>query len=752
MITPPPPSFSLTSKSAFRLSLIAAAILASHSALAAEDVDFDAVTVTATSISTTTENSNTYKSSAMSTTTGLELTPRETPQSVSNVTMQQIQDQGLTTLDETMRRTTGITVIENAGSVRYLSRGFFVDKIQEDGISSTIPGATGNAFRESSAMSDMAIYDHIEVVRGPTGLTQSNGEPGGTINAVRKRPTAEFQANVSAEVGSWDHYRSMADISSSLNEAQTLRGRLVGVVSRSNSFKDSVGDDVNMLYGILEADVTPDTKLTFGGLYQDSEATPDFYGLPTGPKGEDLDFDRDTTFIADWQKRIVRKRNLFAELEHYFNEDWRITSKISYTRIGMDTKIGQLVGVSDQQIDNPIMQGNNFLFYDNSQKQLSASVTLNGVYRLFGQEHDFFSTLDYSREKSDSNWKRSRFGSRVNSSDFSGSSLIEPDWNNYDQLNVDYIYRTTYRDMGIRLGTRYNFTDNWHLIAGARWANFKQEGDNEGIARYYDKTLKQDLYWQPREYWGSELTTSKLIPYFGLTWDVTQSSSIYLSYTSIFKPQSGKYKSGEVVDPVEGKNYELGIKSDFFNNKLNTSAALFFIEQENRPILDAGNDWVESTGTVTSQGLELELSGEIAEGWNLFAGYTYNKSEFRNNENTLFKKGTTYSALTPKHLLRFYTSYRLPGVAHRWTVGMGAQIQSKADLGQQSRSYHMLQGGYAVWNANVQYRFNDHLDVNFVVNNLFDKTYWREVNNRTYTMNGYYGDPRSFLLRANYRF
>lgn len=558
----------------------------------------------------------------MSTTTGLELTPRETPQSVSNVTMQQIQDQGLTTLDETMRRTTGITVIENAGSVRYLSRGFFVDKIQEDGISSTIPGATGNAFRESSAMSDMAIYDHIEVVRGPTGLTQSNGEPGGTINAVRKRPTAEFQANVSAEVGSWDHYRSMADISSSLNEAQTLRGRLVGVVSRSNSFKDSVGDDVNMLYGILEADVTPDTKLTFGGLYQDSEATPDFYGLPTGPKGEDLDFDRDTTFIADWQKRIVRKRNLFAELEHYFNEDWRITSKISYTRIGMDTKIGQLVGVSDQQIDNPIMQGNNFLFYDNSQKQLSASVTLNGVYRLFGQEHDFFSTLDYSREKSDSNWKRSRFGSRVNSSDFSGSSLIEPDWNNYDQLNVDYIYRTTYRDMGIRLGTRYNFTDNWHLIAGARWANFKQEGDNEGIARYYDKTLKQDLYWQPREYWGSELTTSKLIPYFGLTWDVTQSSSIYLSYTSIFKPQSGKYKSGEVVDPVEGKNYELGIKSDFFNNKLNTSAALFFIEQENRPILDAGNDWVESTGTVTSQGLELELSGEIAEGWNLFAGYT----------------------------------------------------------------------------------------------------------------------------------
>ena len=449
------PSFSLRSHSAFPLSLIASAILASHSTLAAEDVDFDAVTVTATSISTTTENSNTYKSSAMSTTTGLELTPRETPQSVSNITMQQIQDQGLTTLDETMRRTTGITVIEDAGTVRFLSRGFFVDKIQEDGITSTIPGSTGNSHRESAAMSDMASYDHIEVVRGPTGLTQSNGEPGGTINAVRKRPTAGFQASVSAEAGSWDHYRSMADISSSLNEAQTLRGRLVGVVSRSNSFKESVGDDMNLLYGILEADVTPDTKLTFGGLYQDSESTPDFFGLPAGPNGEDLDFDRDTTFIADWQKRITRKRNLFAELEHYFNEDWRITSKISYTRVARDTKMGQLIGIKTQPIDNPMMQGNNFQFYDNSQEQLSASVTLNGVYRLFGQDHDFFGTLDYSKEESDSHWKRSPFGSEVNAHDFSGSSLIEPDWNDYDQLNVDYIYRTTYRDMGIRLGTRY---------------------------------------------------------------------------------------------------------------------------------------------------------------------------------------------------------------------------------------------------------------------------------------------------------
>lgn len=136
-------------------------------------------------------------------------------------------------MSEAMRKTTGITVIQNSGTTRFLSRGFYVDQIQEDGVSSTVSGgASGNPYRDAQSLTDLAIYDHIEVVRGPTGLTQSNGEPGGTINAVRKRPTADFQASASAEVGSWDTYRTVGDISGSLNEAQTLRGRFVGILSK----------------------------------------------------------------------------------------------------------------------------------------------------------------------------------------------------------------------------------------------------------------------------------------------------------------------------------------------------------------------------------------------------------------------------------------------------------------------------------------------------------------------------------------
>lgn len=103
----------------------------------------------------------------------------------------------------------------------------------------------------------------------------------------------------------------------------------------------------------------------------------------------------------------------------------------------------------------PSLSSDYNLLFKNKIGESSLDIHRNGVYRLFGQDHDFFGTLDYSKEESDSHWKRSPFGSEVNAHDFSGSSLIEPDWNDYDQLNVDYIYRTTYRDMGIRLGTRY---------------------------------------------------------------------------------------------------------------------------------------------------------------------------------------------------------------------------------------------------------------------------------------------------------
>lgn len=159
----------------FRFSRVAAAAALALGFMQAEAVAAEAqletVEVTGVSRSTTTENSDSYTSSAMRTTTGLALSQKETPQSVSVITKKQLDDQNITTMEDALRTTTGVNVLPDSGRWRYQSRGFYIDQIEEDGIASTVPGSSTNPYNDPQSMSDLGIYDHIEVVRGPTGLT-----------------------------------------------------------------------------------------------------------------------------------------------------------------------------------------------------------------------------------------------------------------------------------------------------------------------------------------------------------------------------------------------------------------------------------------------------------------------------------------------------------------------------------------------------------------------------------------------------
>lgn len=163
----------------------------------------------------------------MKTTTGLELSPKETPQSVSVITKAQLDDRAITNMNDALKTTTGINVIAGSGDglMRYQSRGFYIDQIEVDGISKTVAGSSSNPVRDPQSMDDLALYDHIEIVRGATGLTQSNGEPGGTINAVRKKPTANTQIKGDLTFDRFGKARSMIDVSGSLTESKGTRGR-----------------------------------------------------------------------------------------------------------------------------------------------------------------------------------------------------------------------------------------------------------------------------------------------------------------------------------------------------------------------------------------------------------------------------------------------------------------------------------------------------------------------------------------------
>ena len=174
-----------------------------------ERVELGATTVTTNQLGTVTEGSGSYTPGTIATATRLVLTPRETPQSISVVTRQAMDDFGLNSIDEVMRHTPGITVATyDSDRTSYYSRGFAIQNFQYDGI----PILQDAQYSSGHTLTDTVIYDRVEILKGATGLLTGAGGPGGTINMVRKKPTAEFAGHIDLGAGSWDNYRSQVDV------------------------------------------------------------------------------------------------------------------------------------------------------------------------------------------------------------------------------------------------------------------------------------------------------------------------------------------------------------------------------------------------------------------------------------------------------------------------------------------------------------------------------------------------------------
>ncbi|RYF62116.1 MAG: TonB-dependent siderophore receptor, partial [Comamonadaceae bacterium] len=277
-------------------------------AASAPSVSLGEVKVTAAAeLSATTEGSPDYKARAV--TIGLgEHSVRETPNSVSVVTRQRIEDQNFFTIEEAMQYTTALKVTTyGTNNFNVESRGHDIDRYQIDGVSSSARVYENNF--------SLAMFDRVEVWRGPAGLMQGAGDPGGTVNMVRKRAQNAFGFNARTAIGSWDNYYTEADVTGPLNAEGTLRGRLVASYQDRHYFTDYANTRQPMVYGTLEYDFTPQTTLSVGNSWQRTRNRP-FFGLAAYEDGAYPDIDRSTFIGALWNRQVQKTNRAFAELEH----------------------------------------------------------------------------------------------------------------------------------------------------------------------------------------------------------------------------------------------------------------------------------------------------------------------------------------------------------------------------------------------------------------------------------------------------
>ncbi|WP_066271897.1 TonB-dependent siderophore receptor [Hydrogenophaga palleronii] len=707
-----------------------------------------AVTVTAQAErSEATEGTGSYTSSQVSLGKGQSI--REVPQSISVVTRQRIEDQNMGSIASVMQHTTGVTVA-NGGSggdaSGFYARGFEISSMQVD-------GAAVDSFSQNFFNPNLAKYDSVQVVRGADGLFAGTGEPGGSVNLVRKRPQATPQVQTTLAAGNWNQRRAELDATGPIAWDGKLRGRAV-ISHQERDFHYDAADARNSLvYGILETDLGPDTQLSFGGSYERVTDHPWAGGLPRAANGADLGLPRNTSLMAAWNRYDMSSREVFAQLDQKLAGDWQLKVQANYNRLNSYRLAGNAAGAIDPATGNGLVLDSYGFTHASTKKGLD--VNANGSFDLLGRQHHLLVGGDWQdvhHQEAFSNVEFAQAVPRYNIWSFVPGNVPAP-INSWMYTNWPAFGST---QKGLYSRAKLSLTDQLTAVAGARYSSFK----------YQSPSIRYDNTGAVTSTGMSGYSESGiLIPYGGLVYDLNDQWTTYASVAEIHKSQANRLKAplpGQPLDAITGRNYEIGAKGEFNEGRLTTAFSLYRIERNGQAVRDPSYPstavgtlglnccWLDQ-GQITSQGLDAEINGELAPGWQLYAGYTYNS-----NRNKV--TNVNYHSITPRHLLRLWSSYRLRDELSGWTVGGGVNLQSAHFVNGTARAYNPVSGqfdganvpfkftqaGYAVWGASVQYRFDRHWTAALNLNNVFDKVYYKNVGSSS--GGNWYGEPRNVML------
>ncbi|MFA7893609.1 TonB-dependent siderophore receptor [Pseudomonas putida] len=691
--------------------------------------------------------------------TGLALTPRQTPQSVTTITRQQMDDRAIHSIEQALETTPGVTASKSevGGRTDYRARGYSITNWKIDGLQA--PGASD--FSGSGNALNMDLYERIDIVRGANGLLGGTGDPSATIDLIRKAPTRTFGGSAYATYGSWDKRRLGADLNLPLSEDGRLRSRLVVTQQDANSFRDYQSDRSRAALANFEFDLDDATTVGAGYQYEYNKVVGGGWGanIPIWYRdGSKTDLPRSSNLVPSWSFGEYTTRTAFGSLVHRFDNDWSLdlkasqstTDALNHRGLGKVNSAGRgrFGGYWNQDGSGAVLNG---LHSSSDTTQQSAQIDLSGPFQLFGRTHQAMVGYNDSRSVQWSpEYRCSMVGGGKTTDPVVGclfranNGLPISDWRN--GVDGDYALlasqtgkhsKTTTRLQGMYAATRLSITDPLSVILGVRTTDYS------AVTRSVDAVRT------------SQEENGVVTPYLGAVYDLNDTYSLYASYTDIFNPQTQETSAGSRVEPIRGQSYETGIKGAWFDGRLNASAAYFRTKQENKAVLDGGlstptgGDAYKAGSGQETDGIDLEIAGALTPDWNVYAGYTY----------LHFRRVDSDGRSDPSHLFKASTTYHLSGPLDRLTVGAGVTAQSNIRAlsspagqpinGVSSGATDVNWSGYAIWNAMAKYQVTDETSVTLNANNLFDKHYYTRYG---FYAGAVYGDPRSLSLTVNTAF
>jgi outer-membrane receptor for ferric coprogen and ferric-rhodotorulic acid len=702
-------------------------------------------------IATEGSKSYTVKAAAVASKTPLAL--KDTPESISVMTQQQLEDRQLTSLSATLAAAPGVTVQDDGTYTRIFSRGFEINNVQIDGGSPLSISTTSNFTSTYQLLDDLSIYDSVTVLRGAAGAFTGVGNPGGVVSLERKRPLDHQQFSAELAGGSYQRAREVMDESTPYLFGNLLRARVILTHDSQDQFFHPATSELSQGYVNFEVDPTSSTAVNFGGTYADKKSTP-WVGYPTLADGSQIAYSRSTCLCTPWSHTRTKEAQYFGELSQKIGQDWLLRVNLSANRQQADStyfQYGVSYGYNGIVPTDPDSAYAAASISPTRSNQYLGDIFTSGKFRLLGTDVDLTAGINVQtisqKVRKDT---YSYIYSDVDLINFDPADYPLPSADEF-QPSQHFTPRYSQKQYGGYLTLRMTPLSWLHTTLTQRYSHYAVDivGEDSGSLSQYKSKYSDN---------------SK--PNVGIVADLSKDTSIYANYQNIFDRGNYLTSRGGLVDPETGSNVEVGVKNAAQGGKLNTSFAVYYIKQNDVPVFDASASFTYdpttgsqccflSDGTKTvSKGFEATLQGALTDRLQADLSYAHNSIKLKEGSTD---QGGVLSLTTPANLFKAWLIWRPPFEAlhDKLSVGLGAHVQSVISAATQAYNYDASSnsfvlenilargGGYTTADAVLKYTLNDTLQLQLNVTNLFDRTYYNTVNVQS---GNYFGIPRSFLM------
>jgi iron complex outermembrane recepter protein len=623
----------------------------------------------------------------------------ETPMSVQVLPRELLVDQQAFTLKEAVKNVSG--VVQAAYD--------YYDFLQIRGFNNGSANYRNGLQVPNATAVDLAFVERVEVVKGPASMLYGRVEPGGLVNRVMKQPLAQMAVNGQLQFGQYGLRRGTADATGKISDDGTLLYRMVGAVTRQDSFQDHVKRSSDAGYGALTWKPNSRFELNLNLELQNTRfVDTEDIGIPViGNRPANVPRHSFFGDPVNWELPNNHRRKLLGlDWTYTINDQWKLTQ-----RLHLDHRDEQQLTLWFNGFDGVSVLDRGLWFVQNKRRGIATNLDLTGDITLAGMRHRVLVGADAFRFRTE--WHGfSDVTAEVPSIDiFAPSYGISADA--LRALPENFFYATRDQWTGLYAQDQISLTDRWQLLVGGRYDEARTgngfSGTNLAEARSA-VVLEKDHAFSPR---------------LGLLHQLTPQTSIYASYAKSFGANNGRTATGERIDPQQAQQIEFGAKHLSADGRLNVTASLFRLTKTNELTADLStpdpSDQV-AIGEVRSQGLELDVLGQVTRNLNLIATYTLTASEItRNNDGT---QGNDLPNV-PRHAASLWAKFdTAPGAATGWEAGAGIYLRSQRQ-GDRANSYQLP--GYARVDAMLRHRLllgGRKVSAQLNVENLFDRTYF----------------------------